>query len=94
MEKRQNLTEDIGTNKKLRTEAFVRLLHAMKECRELDNYYSIREIQEAYCKLRQAALVFGEEMGWDRTDALQKAANEKERQNILLVQKLSRIGQG
>ena len=27
-------------------------------------------------------------------DALKKAANEKERQNILLVQKLSRLGQG
>ena len=44
MEKRQNLTEDIGKNKKMRTVAFVRLLRAMKECREEIN----QEVEDAF----------------------------------------------
>ncbi len=92
MSKLLNPIEQMEKEKKYRTESFVRMMRALKECTTLDGYYGIREMAAAYCNLRQAALAFGEEMGWNGMDALSRAKDEKEKQKIALVQKLSRMG--
>ncbi len=86
----QRLDKDLGNNG--HKDAYIRLQRALADCVVLDSHHSIRQIDRAGNNLRLAALAFGEEMGWNGMEALGKAKNEKERQQIALIQKMQRYG--
>ena len=78
--------------KEYNTQAYSRMMQAIKDCSELDTGHSIREIESAYMELRIAAKAFEKEQGIDGMEAMKNAKTPEEREMIHTVQMLSRKG--